>query len=108
MSSHADTIRRQLPEFDSEIDVVREAHEALDALLAENEEWRVLAQRQLEEFTVTTQEYRAENQRLREENERLEAILYPPELKLSRAQRRALRHGEGLHSQLDHGTGQHG
>ncbi len=50
----------------------------------------------------------AENQRLREENERLEAILYPPELKLSRAQRRALRHGEGLHSQLDHGTGQHG
>jgi hypothetical protein len=43
--SHADTIqgqtiRGQLPEFDSEIDVVRRAHEALDALVAENQRLR--------------------------------------------------------------------
>ncbi len=37
MSDHADTIRRGLSEYDPEIDVVREQHEALDALLAENQ-----------------------------------------------------------------------
>lgn len=30
-----DTIRRELSEFDPQIDVVREAHEALDALITE-------------------------------------------------------------------------
>ncbi len=33
-------------------------------LQAENQDWQELAQRQLEEFTVTTAKYRAEKQRL--------------------------------------------
>lgn len=47
-------------------DLYGRAWDAVDAQEDEIEEWRVFAARQLEEFTVTTQEYRAENQRLRE------------------------------------------
>ncbi len=40
--------------------------DGLYRLLAANENWQTLAARQLEQFTMTTQKYRAENQRLRE------------------------------------------
>ncbi len=64
MSGHADTIRAA---FEGTLEDPRgEVAAALDALLAENREWQELSARQLEQFTLTTQEYRAENQRLRD------------------------------------------
>jgi chromosome segregation ATPase len=58
-------------------------------------------------------EARAELERLREElgeavarADRLEAVLYPPAL--NREQKRALKHGDGVHSQFDDSTRQGG
>ncbi len=76
MSSHADTIRLAINAAGAEGHLVAGAWDSLDALLAEIEEWRVLAARQLEEFTVTTAKYRDESQRLREREETVRGNLY--------------------------------